>query len=63
MNVLWLIRKGVGRIEAGKAFMGVQVESIHKFGDIVNVKFKTNGKGGRPPLTVHMSEVVDIGVE
>lgn len=63
MKLRWIIRKGVGRIETGKPFMGVAVESINRYGSFVQVRFSQNRINGRPPLVVTMTEIESFCAE
>ena len=63
MRLKWIIRKGIGRIEIGKPFMGVNVETISRYGSFVQVRFDQNGINGRPPLVIMMNEIESFCAE
>lgn len=63
MRMKWIIRKGVGRIEIGKPFMGITVKSINRYGLFVQVGFVQNGINGRPPLAITMNEIESFCAE
>ena len=59
MRIKWLIRRRVGRIEAGQPYRGVKVAHITRYGEFFSVAFD----GARPPLAVHITEIQDFGAE